>query len=154
MFPLPSSSLISAWHDYFATPQLIYTGRMSKITQSLVLFHSHPSMASKGIPSHITMTWSLLPTPLFIQHVETYLGPPFLLPKTSTRRKNQSQQKSCAKAYLLPSANLLTMSVPLASMRSQTINTFIPSSHSAQRPRLTTSAKRYPALLSSLMTEI
>ena len=152
MFPLPSSSLISAWCNYFTTSQLIYTGHMSKITQSSVLFHSCPSMASKGIPSHIVMTWSLSPTPSFIWRVENYLRPPFPLPKTSTRRKNQSQWKSCAKAYLLPSANLSTMSIPLASTRSQTINTFIPSSHSAQRPRPTTSAKCYPALLSSPMT--
>ena len=152
MFPLPSFSLISAWRDYFVTPQLIYTGHMSKITQSLVLFHSHPSMASKGIPSHVAMTWSLLPTPSFIRHTETYLGPPFLLSKTSTGRKNQSQWKSYAKAYLLPSANLSTMSIPLASTRSWTINTFIPSSCSARRLRPTTSAKCYPALLSSPTT--
>ncbi len=63
---LPSSSSTSAWHSYFAIPQLIYTSHIPQISQSLALFHSHPSMASVDTPNHIVTTWSLLPIPSFV----------------------------------------------------------------------------------------
>ena len=53
-----SFSLTLAWHDNFATPQLIYTYHTPRITWSLVLFHSHLSMVSKDMPNHDAMTWT------------------------------------------------------------------------------------------------
>ena len=53
---LPSPSSILAWHGYSAILQCIYMFLSQQIIQSLVLLHSHPSIASKAIPSHIAMT--------------------------------------------------------------------------------------------------
>src|SRR5229473_829280 len=141
---LPSSSSISAWHSYSAILQLIYIPLSQQIIWSLVLFHSHLSMANKAIPSHIAMTWSHLPIPLFIQHLAIFLGLAILQATTrrqSSKRKHRSWWKSCAKAYLLPSINLSPMSILLALTRNRTISTFIPSSYSAQKQRLISPSK-------------
>jgi hypothetical protein len=53
----------------------IYTSHSLRISRLSVLFHSCPSMASKDIYNHITMTWSPSSIPLFMQHMVTYLGP-------------------------------------------------------------------------------
>src|SRR5260370_13872782 len=105
---LLSSSLISAWHSYSTILQLIYIPLSQRIIQSLVLFHSHLSMANKAIPSCIAMTWSHLPIPSFIQHLVICLGLALLqatMRTQSSNRKHQSQGESCSKAYLLPSLN-------------------------------------------------
>jgi len=78
-----------------------------------------------------------------------YLGAlvPFAgITRQSSRRRCQSRQKSCVKTCLLPSPNLSSISVPFASTRSQTTNTFRPSSCIARKPRLTSSAKCHPLL--------
>ena len=106
--------------------------------------HSPLSLANEGLLNHGVTTWSLLPTLSFIQHVVTCLGPflPTVITKQSSRRRCRSQQKSCAKACLLPSANSLIMFVPLALTRSRTTNYSIPFS-CCQQPRLTTQARHY-----------
>ncbi len=98
------------------------------------------------IPSHIAMTWSHLPIPLFIQHLAICLGLAILQATTrrqSSKRKHQSWWKSCAKAYLLPSVNSSPMFVLLALTRNQTISTFIPSSYSAWKQRLISPSKHH-----------
>jgi hypothetical protein len=145
-----SSSLTSAWHDLSAILQHIYTSHTPRIICLSVLFHSCPSILSKDIVNRVATTWSLLPIPSFIQHAVTCLGGTFP-PTVFLKRRSRSPQKNCAKAYPFTSASSSVMSVPLASTRSQTTSPFIPFSRSAQRPRLTSSAKHYhpsPALLS------
>ena len=143
-FILPSSSSILAWQGYSAIPQLIYIPLSQWIIQLLVLFCSHLSMASKAISSHIMMTWSYLHIPSFIQHSVICLGLAVLLATTrrqSSKRKCQSQQKSCVKAYPLPSVNSSHMSILLALTRNQTINISISSSYSAWKQRLISPSK-------------
>src|SRR5712692_5502685 len=143
---LPSSSSISAWHSYSAILQLIYIPLSQRIIRSLVLFHSHLSMANKAIPSCVAMTWSHLPIPSFIQHLAICLGLAILQATTrrqSSERKHQSQWKSCVKAYLLPSVNSSPMSILLALTRNRTISTFIPSSYSAWKQRLISPSKHH-----------
>lgn len=136
---LHSSSSISAWHSYSAIPQLICISLSQRIIQSLVPFRSHPSMASKEIPSRVVMTWSLSPIPSFIQHSVTCLGPAIRQATTrrqSFARKRLSRRRSCAKVYPVPSANSSRMSVLLALRRNRTISIFILSLYSARKPRL------------------
>jgi len=154
MVPPPLSSLlILVWHGYFAIPQLFYTVPTPWDTQLSVPFHPLPSMASKDLPNHIVTTWSPSPTPSYLWHMRTYLGLTFVLAEImrwSSGRRSWSQQKSFAKAYLLPSTNLLCMSIPLALMRSQIINIFMLSSHSAQKPSLSNLPMHPPSLLPPL----
>src|SRR5229473_6713311 len=141
---LPSFSSILAWHGYSAILQLIYIPLSQQIIWSLVLFHSHLSMANKAIPSCITMTWSHLPIPSFIQHLAICLGLAILqatMRRQSSERKHQLWWKSCAMAYPLPSVNSSPMFVLLALTRNWTISTFIPSSYSAQKQRLISPSK-------------
>ena len=49
-----SSTLV--WHGSSVILQLIYISRLLQSTQSLVLFRSHLSMASKDVPNHVAMT--------------------------------------------------------------------------------------------------
>src|SRR5216684_3472888 len=143
---LPSSSSISAWHSYSTILQLIYIPLSQQIIRSLVLFHSHLSMANKAIPSRVAMIWSHLPIPSFIQHLVICLGLAILQATTrrqSSERKHQSWWKSYAKAYPLPSVNLSPMSILLALTRNRTISTFIPSSYSARKQRLISPSKHH-----------
>ena len=154
MVPPPlSSSLISVWHGYFAILQLFYTVPTPWDTWLLVPFRSLPSMASKDLPNCVVTTWSPSPTPSYLWCARTYLGPTFALAeimRQSSGRRSQSQQKSFAKAYLLPSTNSLCMSIPLALTRSQIINIFMLSSHSAQKPSLSNPPMHPPSLLPPL----
>jgi hypothetical protein len=92
-----SSSSTSAWHNYSAIPQHIYTTQTPQISLLSVLFHSHLSLAIEDLLSCIVTTWSLLSTPSFIQHVVTCLGRPFpltvltVIRRRSSRRRSQSQ---------------------------------------------------------------
>ena len=140
-FTLLFSSSTSAWHNYTAIPPRIYTTQTLKITSSSVLFHSRLSPANEDLLNRVATTWSLLSILLFIQHVVPCLGPfpptvPTVITGRSSRRRYRSQQRSCAKAYPLPSPNLSIMFVPLALTRSRTTKTFIPFSRCARQPRL------------------
>ena len=154
MVPPPlSSSLILVWHSYFAILQLFYTVPTPRDTRLSVPFHSLPSMASKDLPNRVMTTWSLSSTPSYLWCARTYLGLTFVLAEItrwSSGRRNRSQQKSFAKAYLLPSTNSLCMSIPLALTRSQIINIFMLSSYSAQKPSLSNPPMRPPSLLPPL----
>ena len=145
MFTLLSSSLTLAWRDLSTILQHIYTSHPPRIICLLVLFHLCPPIVSKDIVNHVTTTWSLLHIPSFIQYAVACLGGTFP-PTVFSKRKSQSPQKNCAKAYPFTSASSSVMSVPLASTRSQTTSPFIPFSQSAQRPRLTFSATHFPVI--------
>lgn len=145
MFTLLSSSLTLAWRDLSTILQHIYTSHPPRIICLSVLFHSCPSIVSEDIVNHIVMTWSLLHIPSFIQYMVACLGGTFL-PTAFSKRKSQSPQKNCAKAYPFTSASSSVMFMPLASMRSQTTSPFIPFSQSAQQPRLMFSATHFPVI--------
>ena len=97
-------SLTLVWLSNSAIPQLIYTPHTPRNSQSLVLFYSYPSIASKDMLNCVMMTQSLLPTLSYFQHAAPYLGLPLLfvrITRQSSRRRYRPWQKSCAKAYPL-----------------------------------------------------
>jgi hypothetical protein len=89
-----SSSSTSAWHNYSAIPQHIYTTQTPQISLLSVLFHSHLSLAIEDLLSRVVTTWSLLSTPSFIQHVVTCLGRLFPLTVLTVIRRQSSRRRS------------------------------------------------------------